>query len=233
MSLTIGRGPFGQNPSGRFEPDLPREVSYLEELPRWIRARLNAETVVDSRRPRLLHRHGRLPVYLFPEEDVKVDALPDGSVRPERGFLEVDWGAVDEWLEEEEQLVGHPRDPYSRIDVRETSRRVRVSIGGEVVAESGRAKVLYETGLPPRWYFPREDVRTDLLEESGHRTTCAYKGHADHFSAGGEDSIAWTYRHPLHDAAEVKDMMAFYDERVDVEVDGEPQERPRTQWSRD
>jgi uncharacterized protein (DUF427 family) len=237
MSLTMGSGPLGHRPAGRFnrEIELPG-LLYLEESPKWIRARLGGETVVDSRRPRLLHEHGRLPVFWFPREDVRTDLLGD-SVRTSdepmlEGLVSVDWDAVDEWLEEEEQLVGHPRDPYSRIDVRETSRQVRVSIGGETVAESSRAKVLFEAGLPPRWYFPRDDVRMDALEDSDRQTTCAYKGFASYWSVGEEDDIAWTYLDPLHDALQVKGMIAFFNERVDLEVDGELEERPRTQWSR-
>jgi uncharacterized protein (DUF427 family) len=149
------------------------------------------------------------------------------------GLVSFDWDAMDEWLEEDEQLVGHARDPYSRIDVRPTSRHVRVSLDGEVLAETRRAKVLFEAGLPPRWYFPQEDVRMELLQVSDGRTTCAYKGHASYWSVGDEDDVVWTYREPLHDALPVKDMLAFFNERVDIEVDGEPEERPRTQWSRD
>jgi uncharacterized protein (DUF427 family) len=269
VSLTYGTGPLGQRPAGRFNRDLPREgVLYVEELPRWVRVRFADETVADSRRPRLVHEHGRLPVLHFPEEDVRTDLLrPTGhtesdEVKGERerftvagdgraaegaawryregllaGLYGFDWDAMDEWLEEDEQLVGHPRDPYSRIDVRKTTRHVRVSTDGEVLAESRRTKVLYEAGLPPRWYFPREDVRMDLLETSDGRTTCAYKGHASYWNVRVgdrvEDDLVWTYREPLHDAMPVKDMLAFFNERVEIEVDGEPEERPHTQWSRD
>ena len=237
MSLTMGTGPFGHRPAGRFNREIdPEGLFYLEDSPKWIRARRDGETVVDSRRARLLHEHARLPVFWFPREDVRTDLLGAGVRTSDDpmlgGLVSVQWDAVDEWLEEEEPLLGHPRDPYSRIDVRETSRHVRVSIDGETVAESRRAKVLFEAGLPPRWYFPREDVRTDLLEDSDRQTTCAYKGFASYWSAGEEDDIAWTYLDPLHDALAVKGMIAFFNERVDLEVDGELTERPRTQWSR-
>jgi uncharacterized protein (DUF427 family) len=256
MSLTYGTGPLGQKPAGRFNLDVPREgLLYVEELPRWVRARFGGETVVDSKRPKLVHEHGRLPVLHFEEDDVRMDLLrprpeePDvfdlavgervaeGAAtrhrdEPRAGLLSFDWAAMDEWLEEEEVLVGHARDPYSRIDVRETSRHVRVSIDGEVVAETREAKVLFEAGLPPRWYIPEEDVRMELLEPSDTQTTCAYKGHASYWSVGEEDDIVWTYREPLHDALPVKDMLAFFNERVDLEVDGEREDRPHTQWSR-
>lgn len=223
MALTLGTGPFGDQPTGSF--------TYLEDSPRWIRARVGGETVADSRRTKLLHRFGRLPVHLFPSEDVRRDLLPEDAVREHDGLLEVDFGAVDKWLEEEEELLGHARDPYHRIDTRHTSRRVRVSIGGRPVAETTRAVVLFETSLPPRWYIPPEDILADL-ERSDHRTTCAYKGHATHFTVAGEDAVAWSYEEPLNDAVPVKNLVAFYDERVDVDIDGERRERPQTQWSR-
>jgi uncharacterized protein (DUF427 family) len=153
-----------------------------------------------------------------------------------RGHVALYWHVPDEWFAEDEQLFGHPRDPYSRIDVYRTSRRVRVTVGGEVVADSVRTRALFETGLPTRFYFLPEDVRLDLLEPSPTRTRCAYKGSASywHVRAGGElhDDLAWTYTDPQHDAEPVRDLIAFFNERVDLDVDGAAQERPRTQWSR-
>lgn len=254
MSLTHGTGPFGEEPAGRFNFEAPREgVMYLEESPRRVRARFAGETVVDSRRPRLLHESGRLPVFLFDEADVRSELLragedgrfdlvvgervaEDAATRHSDGMLDglyrFAWDVMDEWLEEDELQLGHARDPYHRIDVRATSRNVRVSVAGEQVAESTRAKVLFETGLPPRWYLPAEDVRMDLLTPTDSSSVCAYKGVASYWSLAEEEDLVWTYRDPLHDALEVKDLLAFFNERVDLELDGEAQERPRTQWSR-
>src|SRR4051812_10272336 len=237
MSLTHGSGPFGDRPAGRFNRDIdPEGLFYLEESPKWIRARLDGETVVDSRNPRLLHEHDRLPVFWFPRDEGRMDLVGELARTSDEPLLEglvsFDWGAMDEWLEEDERLVGHARDPYSRIDVRDTSRHVKVSIDGETVAESRRTKVLFEAGLPPRWYFPREDVRMDLLADSDKQTTCAYKGFASYSSVGDQDDVAWTYLDPLHDALPVKGLIAFFNERVDLEVDGEKADRPHTQWSR-
>jgi uncharacterized protein (DUF427 family) len=210
---------------------MPAEAR-IESSPRWVRGRLAGETVVDSRRVRLLYEAGKkLPVWLFPEEDVRGELIPAEAVQPRYGLLHVDFAALDEWLEEDEPQVGHPPDPYHRIDVRPSSRRVRVSIDGRTVAETTRAKALFETGLPTRWYIPSADIRAEL-EPSDHRTTCAYKGHATHFDVAGKEAVAWTYEDPLHDGLPVKGLVAFYDERVDVDVDGERQERPQTQWSR-
>jgi uncharacterized protein (DUF427 family) len=209
----------------------PRAVS-LEPYPRWVRGLLGGDTVVDSKRASLLYEAGRtLPVWVFPKGDVRSDLVPADAIEEREGLLEVDFDALDEWFEEDQRQVGHPPDVYHRIDVRPTSRHIRVSIGGRLVAESTRAKALFETGLPVRWYMPREDIRAEL-EPSDHRTTCAYKGHATHFDVAGEDAVAWTYTDPLHDAEPVRDLVAFYNERVDVEVDGELEERPHTQWSR-
>jgi uncharacterized protein (DUF427 family) len=152
------------------------------------------------------------------------------------GHLAFYWNKVDEWFAEDEQLFGHPRDPYTRIDVYPTSRRVRVLVDGEVLADTTRARVLFESNLPPRYYIPREDVRMDLLETSPKVTRCAYKGLARHWHvrAGDtlHDDLAWTYPQPQHDAEPVHDLIAFYNERADIEIDGETAERPITQWSR-
>lgn len=230
MTLTIGTGPFGQSPAGRFNFSPPEEVSYLEDWPRWMRARLGGETVADSRRAKLLHRSDALPVLLFPESDVRLELVPNAAVTRHEDLVELDWQAMDEWLEEDEVAFGHVRDPFHRLDARPTSRHVRVSLNGEVLAESGRTVALFETGLPTRWYFPPEDVREDLLRPSGTRTVCAYKGHARTFSAAGADDVAWTYDEPEHEFPSIRGRVAFYNEVVDVELDGEPQERPRTRF---
>jgi uncharacterized protein (DUF427 family) len=147
----------------------------------------------------------------------------------------VDFGAF-EWLEEEEPVIGHPHDPFKRIDVLPSSRHIQVTLDGVVLADTKRPMMLLETYLPVRWYIPRDDVRLDLLTPSSTDTICAYKGHASYWSyepAGdpGKD-LAWTYVDPLHDALRVKDLVCFYSERSDLTVDGEPVERPQTFWSR-
>jgi uncharacterized protein (DUF427 family) len=239
MTLTIGSGPFGQRPGGHFNFDVPDvTVRYLEDSPRWMRARLGGETVADSRRTKLLHEAGRLPLLLFPDEDVRLDLLPEGAVRrpddePElAGLVHLDWHAMDQWLEEDEVAFGHVRDPYHRIDTRHSSRHVRVSLNGETLADSTRTVAMFETSLPTRWYFPPEDVRMDMLERSGRVTTCAYKGHAPHFSLPDEPNIAWTYDEASPEVAPIEGLVCFYDEWVDVEIDCEPQERPITRFKR-
>ena len=173
-----------------------------------------------------------------------VDVRTDGPTRPGAGFrladpdlagyVELDFAAFDAWYEEDEPNVAHPRDPFHRIDVLPSSRHVRVERDGAVLAESSRPTMLFETMLPPRCYLPRADVRPDL-RPSPTRTNCAYKGQASYWSCavGGQvvDDLAWTYEQPLHDAAQVRGLIAFFDERVDVVVDGRRNERPITPWS--
>jgi uncharacterized protein (DUF427 family) len=154
---------------------------------------------------------------------------------PLSGYLAVYWDQMDEWLEEDEQAIVHVRDPYHRVDVLDSSRHVRVTVNGEVVAETRRPRVIYETGLPPRWYFPPDDVRVEALAPSDKQTGCAYKGFASYHSvrAGGEEEedVVWFYRDPRPGVERIKGYLAFFNERVDIEVDGELQERPITQWS--
>jgi uncharacterized protein (DUF427 family) len=150
------------------------------------------------------------------------------------GRVIVEWAPFD-WVEEDTAVTGHPHDPFKRIDVLGASRRVVVSLGGTVLADTTRPVALYETELPVRWYVPRDDVRLDLLAPSDSTTVCAYKGQATYFSVAGRDDeeavdVAWTYVDPLHEAAAVKDHLCFYAERTDLTVDGVDVPRPDTLW---
>jgi uncharacterized protein (DUF427 family) len=157
---------------------------------------------------------------------------PVADAPPLAGYMAFYWNKMDEWLEEDEPMIVHARDPYHRIDVLDTSRHVRVSVNGETVADTTRARALFEAGLPTRWYIPRDDVRMDLLERSDSRTGCAYKGYASYWSVGDEGDVVWSYADPRPEVVRIRDYLAFFNERVDIEVDGELQERPVTQWSK-
>ena len=150
------------------------------------------------------------------------------------GYVVLDFGAFDAWYEEDERNVAHPRDPFHRVDVLPSSRHVRVELDGHVLAESSRPALLFETMLPTRYYLPRDDIRAELTP-SATRTYCAYKGQASYWSAAAGDrlapDLAWTYQQPLHDAEQVRGLIAFFNERLDVIVDGERPERPITPWS--
>jgi uncharacterized protein (DUF427 family) len=148
------------------------------------------------------------------------------------GYLIVDFDGFDAWFEEDERNVGHPRDPFHRIDIVHSSRHVRVEAAGELLAETHTPFVLFEPPLPARYYLAPEDVRTELLRPSEKRTFCAYKGEASYLSFGDEEDLAWFYPAPLREAAEVTDRIAFFNERVDIVVDGVALERPVTPWSR-
>ena len=162
MGLTTGSGPFGERPHGEFDFDPPRRVRYHEPSARHVRGERDGRTVIDSRRVRLVWETGRQPMYAFPAEDVRIDARPVPELP---GYVTLDWDDVDAWYEEDEQVFVHVRDPYSRIDVLETTSEVRVSRDGEVLA-AGTPRILFETGLPPRYYFDPADVRLDLLTPS-------------------------------------------------------------------
>jgi uncharacterized protein (DUF427 family) len=146
-------------------------------------------------------------------------------------YVALEFGAF-EWREESEPIVAHPHDPFKRIDILAGTRHVRVESDGRLLAESSRPMLLFETLLPVRFYLPPDDVVV-ALQPSQTVTYCAYKGRASYFSVpGGPADVAWSYHQPLHDAEPVRDRIAFFDERVDVVVDGERRERPATQWSR-
>ena len=137
----------------------------------------------------------------------------------------------DAWYEEEERNLSHPRDPFHRVDVRLSSRTVRIELNRQVLAETTRGRMAYETQLMTRFYLPPEDVRTDLFTPSDTRSRCAYKGEASYWSLPDVEDVAWFYPAPLREAGEVKDRIAFFDELVDVVVDGDRRERPVTPWS--
>jgi uncharacterized protein (DUF427 family) len=146
------------------------------------------------------------------------------------GYVILDFAAF-EWLDEDEPVVSHPHDPFSRIEVLRSSRHVRVELDGRLLAESSRPMLLFETLLPVRFYLPREDVAVPL-EPSETSTYCAYKGRASYFSVpDGPRDVAWTYREPLHDAEPVRDRVCFFDEHLDVIVDGKRHDRPITPWT--
>jgi uncharacterized protein (DUF427 family) len=145
-------------------------------------------------------------------------------------YVILEFGAF-EWREEDEPIASHPHDPFSRIDVLRSSRHIRVESNGQLLAESSRPMLLFETLLPVRYYLPREDVVV-RLDHSDTVTYCAYKGRASYYSVpGGPRDVAWMYHEPLHDAEPVRDRICFFDERLDVIVDGQRRDRPTTPWS--
>lgn len=133
-----------------------------------------------------------------------------------RGYAALYWHVPDDWFAEEDALFGHPRDPYHRVDVYRTSQRVRVTVGSKTVADSVRTKAVFETGHPARYYFPAEDVRTELLEPSPTGTRCAYKGAASYWHVDSVEDAAWTYAEPLCDGEPLRDLICFREDLVHV-----------------
>ncbi len=150
------------------------------------------------------------------------------------GYVILDFDGFDSWLEEDDPIISHPHSPFSRIDIRTTSKDLRFSLEGFHIARTTRARILFETGLPPRYYFPREDVLVEL-EPSDTETSCAYKGVAHYFSPVIPGVVtrdfAWSYENPLIDGEQVRDYVCFFDEKLDLTIDGIERPRPQTPWS--
>jgi uncharacterized protein (DUF427 family) len=152
------------------------------------------------------------------------------------GYVAFVWDKMDAWFEEDEEVYVHPHDPHKRIDILESTRHVQVVVLGETVADTHRPMLLFETGLPTRYYFPKLDVRAGLLEDSDKTTGCAYKGKARYYSVKVGDriarNIAWYYPYPAAEAVKIAGRIAFFNEHVDaLYVDGEEQAKPKTYWS--
>lgn len=159
----------------------------------------------------------------------------DSPVEELRDLVRFEWDAMDSWFEEDIEVFVHPRSPEVRVDALPSSRHIRVLIDGEVVADSPRPTILYETGLPPRYYLAKSDVRMDLLQPTESQTACPYKGWANYWSVtiGGNEhtDIAWGYRTPLPESEGVAGLVCFYNEKVDIEIDGTVLDRPKTKFS--
>jgi uncharacterized protein (DUF427 family) len=157
---------------------------------------------------------------------------PLDGAPPLKDLIAFYWDRIDQWLEEDEAIFGHARDPYHRIDLRRTGRKIRISLDGELLAETARAIALFESNLPARWYLPREDVLTEL-EPSDTVSVCPYKGHAGYYSVRLQsrevaEDLIWYYAEPLIEATAIAGLLCFFNERVDIELDGEAQERPES-----
>ena len=147
-----------------------------------------------------------------------------------------DWDALDAWFEEEEPVYVHPRNPYARVDAVRSNRSVRVELDGVVLAEAPSTVVVFETGLPPRYYLDRGGLRLEHLRPSDTVTACPYKGVTSQYWSAqvGETvspDLAWSYGFPTRQLLPIAGLVAFYNERVDLFLDGTPQPRPVTPFS--
>jgi len=224
VSLTTGRGPLGDRPAGRFSEPLPRGVVYVEPFQRRVRAVLAGRTVVDSERVVLVPRPGRPPTYAFPVADVHGVAADAEPAAP--GHVAVASDAVDAWFEEAEEVHGHPRNPFHRIDCLRSTRHLRVEVAGEVLVDTRDTVALYETSLAPKLYADRAAVRTDLLVPSPTTSYCPYKGTASWWSARVGDvvveDVAWSYEDPLPESLPIAGLLSFDGQRAAVTTDVPP-----------
>jgi len=159
----------------------------------------------------------------------------DSPIEELRDLVRLDWAAMDEWFEEDEPVYIHPRDPYSRVDILASTRHIVVEVDGVRVADSHAPRILFETGLPARYYVPLTDVRTDLLRPSNTSTGCPYKGWASYWNIAIGDveheDLVWCYRAPFPESQKIAGLACFYNEKLDIYIDGELQERPKTPFS--
>ena len=274
MTLTIGTGPFGDqgDKTFNFEVRAPRDhVLFFEDSPRRVRVMFGGETVADSRRVKLMHEQGHLPVYYFPTGDVRMDLLeatdltthcpakgdasywsvkvgdrvaenavwgypePIDSAPPLTDYLAFYWHKLDHWYEEDEEVFVHPRDPYHRVDVLKSSRHVKVLSMGRswrrriVPGSSSRPVCRLATTSPlkmsPRTYSSPATRKPNVPTRGLRLTTrCRRAVRRGKQSSG-------TILTPIPAAADIAGHLCFFNEKVDLEVDGEAQQRPQTQWS--
>lgn len=176
---------------------------------------VHALRVGDTERPRAAKLHRESPLEIL------------------NGTVHFDWAALDFWYEEDEQVFVHPRSPYVRVDALRSTRRVRVELEGAVLADSAAPVMVFETGLPTRYYFPRTHVDFEHLLPSDTVTECPYKGiTSGYWAARVGDTlvgdVAWAYDFPTRQLLPIAGMIAFYNEKVDLFLDDQRLERPHT-----
>jgi len=243
-------------------PLAPVDIDHVEPVPRRVRAMLAGHTVLDTTHALYVWEWPNYPQYYIPAKDVDSAALADeqhvqrlkrGSARrygldagmkhvpeavriyedgPLAGYARFEWNALDAWFEEDEQVFVHPRNPYARIDALRSTRHVLVVLDGVVLAETHSPVLLFETGLPTRYYINPTEVKFEHLIVSSTRTQCPYKGvTSGYWSTSSVPDVAWVYDFPLASCAAIQGLIAFYNEKVDLEVDGVVLARPKTHFA--
>jgi uncharacterized protein (DUF427 family) len=240
-------------------PEAIVETGHVAPVPRRIRAVLAGETVLDTTRALYVWEWPHFPQYYVPGADVRGELLVAGDqTRASRrgterlhdvvvgetrrkdaarrledspidgltGTFRFDWAAMDAWFEEDERVFVHPRSPYVRVD----------ALDGIVLAESASPVMVFETGLPTRYYLNRTDVDFAHLIPSDTVSACPYKGTTSGYwsvQAGGamHKDLAWTYDFPTRQLLPITGLVAFYNEKVDTFLDGTRLERPVTHFS--
>ncbi|HZA08929.1 DUF427 domain-containing protein [Mycobacterium sp.] len=246
-------------------PQMAADRGRIEPAPRRVRGYFDSTLVFDTIRARYVWEVPYYPQYYIPVSDVRLEHLVDddhpqrqqfGPSRlhsltsdrctrkaaarvydtdgPVAGYVRFEWDALV-WFEEDEQIIGHPRNPYVRVDALRSHRHVKVEIDGVVLAETGSPVLLFETGLPTRYYIDRTDVSFECLGTSSTQSVCPYKGITSRYwSARIGDTvhpdIAWTYEYPAYQVAPVAGLIAFYNEKLDIFLDGQRLPRPPTHF---
>ncbi|EPE30412.1 hypothetical protein GLAREA_03379 [Glarea lozoyensis ATCC 20868] len=226
----------------------------IESTPRRVRGLLGGIYVFDTTRASYVWEHKYYPYFYIPASDfahkvlekthdsnskeacwlakLKVpqkttDRLLGFSSRtnPLDGLIRIEVSALDKWFVEDEQILGpHPKDPYKRIECLPSSREVRVEIDDAIVAISSQNIFLYETMLRPRYYLGETHVNWEFLRESDTTSFCPYKGMANYYDVVVGDKVikdaVWYYKYPTAESALVAGRLCFYNEKFDVFLDG-------------
>ena len=223
-------------------PQMAADRGRIEPAPRRVRGFRGSEPVFDTTSARYVWEVPYYPQYYIPVADVRADVLRDGrrgarvfDEGPFAGLVRFRWDTLA-WFEEDEPIFGHPRNPYVRVDALRSHRHVTVALDGVELADTVCPVMLFETGLPTRYYIDRTDVAFEHLEPSITQTLCPYKGVTSaYWSVRVREEtaadLAWTYETPLPAVAPIANMVAFYNENVDITVDGVQLARPKTHFS--
>jgi uncharacterized protein (DUF427 family) len=250
----------------------PGHWVHVSESPRHVRVMFGGEAIADSKRAKLVREAEVLPIYYFPNEDVRTDLFIPSEHRTEcpvkgeavywsirsggkfsenaawsyvkptpaaaaiKNHFALDWPKMDKWMEENEEIFKHARDPFKRVDALPSTRHVRVVIDGRTVAETCRPHLVFETNHPVRYYIPQEDVRMDMLVPSATESRCPYKGPASYWSVKlGDETfkdLVWGYMEPIPEMPKIKGLLCFFHERgCEIHVDGELVPAPKTKWA--
>ena len=200
---------------------------------------VNRDFLIDELHTQRLHR-GQSQLYSLAYGDIvrpgAVREYTESSFEGLTGTARFEWPALDAWFEEDEEVFVHPRNPYVRVDALRSTRRVRVELEGALLAESSSPVMVFETGLPTRYYLNRTEVDFSHLVATDTSTACPYKGVTSNYwsvQIGDElrPDLAWSYNFPTRQLLPIAGLIAFYDEKVDVFVEGERQGRPQTHFS--
>ncbi|KAH8100061.1 hypothetical protein BXZ70DRAFT_893950 [Cristinia sonorae] len=231
-------------------------LPHIESSAKRIRVLFAGEYIVDTTHAKLVWTKPYYPYYYFKPSDVKSEFLVEALVSSKHriydivvgdrradaavteylegdldGLMTIEFSAVDAWFEEDEPIYQHPKDPYKRVDVLQSSRHVRVELNGVELANTTKPRLLFETSLHVRTYIPKTDCNLALLRPSDLTTQCPYKGVANYYSVHLPDgtvaeNVVWWYRTSQLECSDIKGYVAFYDEKLDVYVDGVLQKRP-------